>query len=304
MHLAALAACWRLGEGLDAAADLEVAGYWCAEQARQDRSAMSPPARRDRHGRDLSLAPVFLADRRPDPVPAVFIDLTAEQRALRDELRGYFAGLVTKAERAELLTERHGAVYRDVVRRMGRGRLARRRLAGRVRRPRVRPDRAADLRQRGRPRRRAPARGDAADRRPDPAGVRHAGAEGLLPAADPGRRRALRDRLHRARRRHRPGVAAHHGASRDGDHYVVNGQKIFTTGGARRRLRLARRAHRPGRPEAQGHLDPDRRHHRPRLLLDADHHLPTARTTSTRPTTTTCGCRSTCWSARRTRAGG
>jgi hypothetical protein len=33
MHLAALAACWRLGEGLDAAADLEVAGYWCAEQA-------------------------------------------------------------------------------------------------------------------------------------------------------------------------------------------------------------------------------------------------------------------------------
>jgi len=33
MHLAALAACWRLDEGLDAAADLEVAGYWCAEQA-------------------------------------------------------------------------------------------------------------------------------------------------------------------------------------------------------------------------------------------------------------------------------
>jgi len=33
MHLAALAACWRLGEGLDAAADLEVAGSWCAEQA-------------------------------------------------------------------------------------------------------------------------------------------------------------------------------------------------------------------------------------------------------------------------------
>ena len=33
MHLAALAACWRLSEGLDAAADLGVAGYWCAEQA-------------------------------------------------------------------------------------------------------------------------------------------------------------------------------------------------------------------------------------------------------------------------------
>ena len=33
MHLAALAACWELAEGRDAAAGLEVAGYWCAEQA-------------------------------------------------------------------------------------------------------------------------------------------------------------------------------------------------------------------------------------------------------------------------------
>jgi 3-oxo-4-pregnene-20-carboxyl-CoA dehydrogenase alpha subunit len=33
MHLATLAACWRLDAGLDAGADLGVAGYWCAEQA-------------------------------------------------------------------------------------------------------------------------------------------------------------------------------------------------------------------------------------------------------------------------------
>jgi len=33
MHLAALSACWRLATRRDAAADLEVAGYWCAEQA-------------------------------------------------------------------------------------------------------------------------------------------------------------------------------------------------------------------------------------------------------------------------------
>jgi alkylation response protein AidB-like acyl-CoA dehydrogenase len=50
----------------------------------------------------------------------MFVDLTPDQLALRAELRGYFAGLMTPAERAELLTERHGAVYRDVVRRMGR----------------------------------------------------------------------------------------------------------------------------------------------------------------------------------------
>ncbi len=50
----------------------------------------------------------------------MFIDLTPDQRALRDQLRGYFAGLLSPAERAALLTERHGDVYRDVVRRMGR----------------------------------------------------------------------------------------------------------------------------------------------------------------------------------------
>ncbi len=48
------------------------------------------------------------------------LDLTAEQRALRDELAAYFAGLLTTTERAALLTERHGGVYREVVRRMGR----------------------------------------------------------------------------------------------------------------------------------------------------------------------------------------
>jgi 3-oxo-4-pregnene-20-carboxyl-CoA dehydrogenase beta subunit len=52
-------------------------------------------------------------------VAAVFCDLTASQLALRDELRAYFSGLLTPGERAALLTERHGTVYRDVVRRMG-----------------------------------------------------------------------------------------------------------------------------------------------------------------------------------------
>jgi 3-oxo-4-pregnene-20-carboxyl-CoA dehydrogenase beta subunit len=50
----------------------------------------------------------------------MFIELTPEQARLRDTLRGYFAGLLTPAQRVTLLTERHGAVYKDVVRRMGR----------------------------------------------------------------------------------------------------------------------------------------------------------------------------------------
>lgn len=54
----------------------------------------------------------------------MFIDLTAEQRKLRDELREYFANLMSPAEREAMLTERHGATYRELVRRLGRdGRL-------------------------------------------------------------------------------------------------------------------------------------------------------------------------------------
>jgi alkylation response protein AidB-like acyl-CoA dehydrogenase len=50
----------------------------------------------------------------------VFIDLTAEQVALRDELRAYFGKLMSAADRDAMRTDRHGGVYRDVVRRMGR----------------------------------------------------------------------------------------------------------------------------------------------------------------------------------------
>lgn len=54
----------------------------------------------------------------------MFIDLTAEQRRLRDELREYFANLMSDAEREAMLTERHGTTYRELVRRLGRdGRL-------------------------------------------------------------------------------------------------------------------------------------------------------------------------------------
>jgi alkylation response protein AidB-like acyl-CoA dehydrogenase len=52
----------------------------------------------------------------------MFLDLTDEQLALRGELRAYFAALVSPGERATMLTERLGTVYREVVRRMGRDR--------------------------------------------------------------------------------------------------------------------------------------------------------------------------------------
>ena len=48
------------------------------------------------------------------------LELTEEQKALREELRAYFETLMTPEERDLLLVERHGEVYRDVVKRMGR----------------------------------------------------------------------------------------------------------------------------------------------------------------------------------------
>ena len=50
----------------------------------------------------------------------MFLDLTPEQLALRGELRAYFAELISADEREAMLIERHGTVYREIVRRMGR----------------------------------------------------------------------------------------------------------------------------------------------------------------------------------------
>lgn len=50
----------------------------------------------------------------------MFLELTQSQRDLRDELRAYFADLISPAERELMLRQRHGPVYREVVRRMGR----------------------------------------------------------------------------------------------------------------------------------------------------------------------------------------
>jgi 3-oxo-4-pregnene-20-carboxyl-CoA dehydrogenase beta subunit len=50
----------------------------------------------------------------------MFIDLTPAQQALRAELRGYFHALVPDEARAAMRYSRLGGVYKDVVRQMGR----------------------------------------------------------------------------------------------------------------------------------------------------------------------------------------
>jgi alkylation response protein AidB-like acyl-CoA dehydrogenase len=49
----------------------------------------------------------------------MLIELTGAQVALRDELRAYFAELIPTAQREAMLTDRHGEVYRALIRRMG-----------------------------------------------------------------------------------------------------------------------------------------------------------------------------------------
>ncbi|MCW2595403.1 MAG: acyl-CoA dehydrogenase [Jatrophihabitans sp.] len=48
------------------------------------------------------------------------LELTDEQTALQKTLRAYFAELVTPDEARSMLTQRHGDLYREVVKRMGR----------------------------------------------------------------------------------------------------------------------------------------------------------------------------------------
>jgi alkylation response protein AidB-like acyl-CoA dehydrogenase len=48
------------------------------------------------------------------------LELTDEQSALQKTLREYFTNLVTPAEAEAMLVQRHGELYRDVVKRMGR----------------------------------------------------------------------------------------------------------------------------------------------------------------------------------------
>jgi len=50
----------------------------------------------------------------------MFIACTEQEEQLRAELREYFANLITPAERAAMRADRHNEVHREIVRRMGR----------------------------------------------------------------------------------------------------------------------------------------------------------------------------------------
>ncbi len=95
--------------------------------------------------------------------------------------------------------------------------------------------------------------------------------KGPVPPGHPVRRDQLRHRLHRAGSRHRPRFAADP-RRRDGDEYVIDGAKVFTSGANQADyVWLACRTD-PGRPQAQGHLHHPGADGVARVQLDADRH--------------------------------
>jgi 3-oxo-4-pregnene-20-carboxyl-CoA dehydrogenase beta subunit len=145
LHLIALSACWRLAAGLDGAADGNIAAYWLAREAPaalrtchqlhggigldvsyplHRYSAMITDLVRFVGGADCRLERLAggrpaAAARPPAAGPGMFIELTGEQRALRDEIRAYFSGLISPVEHEAMLTDRHGEAYQRLIRRIG-----------------------------------------------------------------------------------------------------------------------------------------------------------------------------------------
>ncbi len=201
----------------------------------------------------------------------MYIDLTPEQKTLRQTLRTYFENLMTPDQRQAVRGMEGGKAYREMIRQIGKRRLARRRLAEGIRRRRPHDGRADDLPRRAAPRERAVPLRDRLDRRSRADGLRNPGAEARVPAAHPRGRVPFLDRLQRAERGHRsrePDDRRREGRQGMGHQRHEDVHERCH----RHRLHLARRAHRPERPEAQGHHDVHRARDREGLQRLADPH--------------------------------
>ena len=307
----------RLDAGDPAADDLAVAAHWFADRASSvmqicqhlhggmgvDETYAMP--RYFASVRDIVRhlgGPSALADVPITETAGKNAELTAEERAFKQEARAYLTGLTSADDRDEMRTDRHGPAYHRIIKQMGadgwmgvgwpeeyggqgRGGIEQQAFVNEASRADVHLP-SVTLQTVG----------------PTLQAYGTEKQKKHVPRRHRDRRRALRDRLQRARRRHRPRVDAHQCRARrrplrrerpeDVDHRR-----------SRRRLRLAGRAHRPRRVPAPGHLDPHRRHQATPATPRRPSSPATAPTTRTRRTSTTCGCRSTCSSARRTAAG-
>jgi alkylation response protein AidB-like acyl-CoA dehydrogenase len=126
---------WRIGAGLDVADDLAVARYWvCAEAPRALRTchhlhggmgvdetyplhhyfAQVKDVARRLGGRAATLAHVEI-----DDGEGKGLELTEAQRAFKAEVREYFGGLTSPEDRLEMMTDRHGPAYHRIIKQMG-----------------------------------------------------------------------------------------------------------------------------------------------------------------------------------------
>jgi alkylation response protein AidB-like acyl-CoA dehydrogenase len=132
LDLAADNAAWRIANDIDVADDLTVAAYWVCHEA--------PGAMRTCHhlhggmGVDITYPmhryfswvtdivhalEVQAEDVHVEDPATKNLELTAEQRALKAELRAYFTGLADGNDHREMAVDRHGETYQRVVRQMG-----------------------------------------------------------------------------------------------------------------------------------------------------------------------------------------
>jgi alkylation response protein AidB-like acyl-CoA dehydrogenase len=132
VDLAAANAAWRVSSGLDATDDLAVAAYWaCHEGPGAMRTCHHlhggmgvdvtyPMHRYSSWMTDIAHALGAQAEhvQVEDPT-SKNLELTAEQRALKAELRDYFTNLSDENERRDIGLDRHGETYQRVVRQMG-----------------------------------------------------------------------------------------------------------------------------------------------------------------------------------------
>jgi hypothetical protein len=135
LTLAADNVVWRVSEGLDATDDLAVAAYWLATEGpaalhvcHHLHGGMGvdityPLPRYYSWVKDLAHAlggpAVTLAAVGVEATAAKNLELTEEQRALKAELRDYFTGLATHEEHLEMMRDRHGETYERTIRKMG-----------------------------------------------------------------------------------------------------------------------------------------------------------------------------------------
>ncbi len=136
VSLAAEEVARRIADGQSVSSDLAVASYWFCEKA--------PKALQTCHhlhggfGVDETYAlPAYFAtikdiavalggaDQTLQAVPVgegeeKNLELTPAQREFKAEARAYFHSLVTPEQRLELMTDRHGKAYHDIIKKMGR----------------------------------------------------------------------------------------------------------------------------------------------------------------------------------------